>query len=66
MTISNAPTSLLDSVITARTTDQELGVAVLKKAQNTMKQQGEALVQMLEQAGTQTASAGRPLLDAYA
>ena len=66
MTISNAPTSLLDSVITARTTDQELGVAVLKKAQNTMKQQGEALVQMLEQAGTQTAFAGRPLLDAYA
>ncbi len=66
MTLSNAQTSLLNSVLTAQTTQQEIGVAVLKKAQDAMKLQGEAMVQMLEQAGPQTADAGRPLLDAYA
>jgi len=66
MTISNAPTSLLDSVLTAQTTQQEIGVAVLKKAQDSMKQQGEAMVQMLEQAGPHTSGVGKPLLDTYA
>ena len=66
MTISNAPTSLLDSVLTAQTTQQDIGVAVLKKAQNAIKQQGEAMVQMLEQAGAQTPDTGKPLLDTYA
>ena len=66
MTISNAPTSLLDSVLTAQTTQQEIGIAVLKKAQDSVKQQGEAMVQMLEQAGTHTSGAGKPLLDTYA
>jgi len=66
MTISNAPTSLLDSVLNAQTTQQDIGVSVLKKAQNTMKQQGEAMVQMLEQAGAQATDAGKPLLDTYA
>lgn len=66
MTLSNAPTSLLDSVLTAQTTQQDIGVSVLKKAQNAMKQQGEAMVQMLEQAGAQAPNAGKPLLDTYA
>ncbi len=66
MTISNAPTSLLDSALTAQTTRQDMGVSVLKKAQDTMKQQGEAMVQMLEQAGAQAADDGKPLLDVYA
>ena len=66
MTISSAPTSLLDSVLAAQTTQQNIGVSVLKKAQDTMKQQGEAMVQMLEQAGAQTPVAGKPLLDTYA
>jgi hypothetical protein len=66
MTISNAQTSLLDSVLAAQTTQQDIGVAVLKKAQDSMKQQGAALVQMLEQAGPQTPNAGGPLLDTYA
>ena len=34
MTIANAPTSLLDSVLTAQTTRQDIGVTVLKKAQD--------------------------------
>ena len=66
MTISNAPTSLLDSVLAAQTTQQDIGVTVLKKAQDTMKQQGEAMVQMLEQAGAQSINSGKPLLDTYA
>ena len=66
MTISSAPTSLLDSVLTAQTTQQDIGVSVLKKAQDTMKQQGDAMVQMLEQAGAQAPVAGKPLFDTYA
>ena len=66
MTISNAPTSLLDSVLNAQTTQQDIGVAVLKKAQDTMKQEGEAMVQMLEQAGAPATDGGKPLLDTYA
>jgi hypothetical protein len=66
MTISNAPTSLLDSVLTAQNTRQDIGVAVLKKAQDAMKQQGEAMVKMLEQAGGQHTGDGKSLLDVYA
>ena len=66
MTIANAPTSLLDSVLTAQTTRWDAGVAVLKKAQDTMKQQGEAMVQMLEQAAVPPPGDGKPLLDVYA
>jgi len=66
MTIANAPTSLLDSVLTAQTTRQDVGVAVLKKAQDAAKQEGQAMVQMLEQAGAQPAGEGKSLLDAYA
>jgi hypothetical protein len=50
MTISNQSSlSLLDSAMSADSTRQDIDVAVLKKAQDTMKQQGEAMVQMLEQ-----------------
>jgi hypothetical protein len=66
MTISNGPTSLLDSVLNAQTTRQDIGVAVLKKAEDAMKQQGEAMVQMLERAGAQPNSEAKPLLDVYA
>jgi len=66
MTISNAPTSLLDSVLSAQTTRQDAEVAVLKKAQDTVKQQGDAMVQLLEQAGTPALDATQPVLDAYA
>ena len=49
MTVSNQPSSLLDSVLMAETTRQDVGVAVLKKAQDLVKQQGQAMVQLLEQ-----------------
>lgn len=66
MTISNSTMSLLDSVLTAQTTQQDIGVTMLKKAQNAMKQQGEAMVQMLEQAGPQPTDTSKPLLDTHA
>jgi hypothetical protein len=66
MTISNAPTSLLDSVLTAQTTRQDVGVDVLKKAQDAMKQQGQAMVQMLDQIAVPPTVDGKPLLDTYA
>jgi hypothetical protein len=66
MTISNSSTSLLDSVLTAQSTRQDIGVSVLKKAQDTMKQQGEAMVHLLDAAGDQSMGGGNPQLDAYA
>jgi hypothetical protein len=63
MTVSNQPTSLLDSVLQAQTTQQDAGVTVLKKAQDAVKQQGQAMVQLLEQSGV---SADGSHLDAYA
>jgi putative motility protein YjfB-like len=66
MNISNAPTSLLDSVLTAQTTRQDIGVDVLKKAQDAMKSQGEAMVQMLEKSAVPVTDASHPVLDAYA
>ena len=63
MTISNQPASLLDSVLQAQTTQQDAGVAVLKKAQDLVKQQGQAMVQLLEQSGI---SPDGSKLDAYA
>lgn len=44
-------TSLLDSVLSAESTRVEMGVSVLKKAQDLQEQQGEAMIQLLEQAG---------------
>jgi hypothetical protein len=50
MNISGQPaTSLLDSVLNAQSTQVELGVNLLKKANDLQKQQGAALVDMLEQ-----------------
>ena len=63
MTVSNQPSSLLDSVLQAQTTQQDAGVAVLKKAQDLVKQQGEAMVKLLEQSGV---SADSSKLDTYA
>ena len=63
MTISNQPGSLLDSVLQAQTTQQDVGITVLKKAQDLVKQQGQAMVNLLEQAGV---SADGSKLDTYA
>jgi hypothetical protein len=63
MTVTNQPSSLLDSVLQAQTTQQEVGVTVLKKAQDLVKQQGQAMVNLLEQAGV---SADGSKLDTYA
>lgn len=64
MTISNQPgPSLLDSIVNAQGTRTETEVAVLKKAQDVDKQQGEAMVQMLEKSGIDP---NRPRLDVYA
>jgi len=64
MTISGQPAaSLLDSVLNAETTRVDLGVAVLKKAQDVTRQQGEAMVAMLEQSAP---SPEQPRLDVYA
>lgn len=53
MTISGQPpTSLLESVLDAESARVDMGVAVLKKAQNAEKQQGEAIINLLESAGT--------------
>ena len=63
MTVSNQPSSLLDSVLNAETNQQNVGVTVLKKAQDQVKQQGQAIVKLLEQAGV---SADGSKLDTYA
>ncbi|MCX6885917.1 MAG: YjfB family protein [Verrucomicrobiota bacterium] len=52
MTITGQPaTSLLESILDAGSARQDIGIAVLKKAQDAEKQQGEAMVNLLEQAG---------------
>jgi hypothetical protein len=60
--------SLLDSVLSAEKARVDVGVAVLDKAQNVEKQQGEAIVQLLEAAGTLPAGPPAPQggLDVYA
>ncbi len=63
MTISNQPTTLLDSVLQAQATQQNAEVAVLKKAQNLAKQQGQQMVELLEQSGLSPDGAK---LDVYA
>jgi hypothetical protein len=66
MTISGqSPISLLDSVLQAQTTQENMGVTMLKKAQDTATQEGEALVKMLEQTSVASAAQGQ-LLDTYA
>ena len=64
MTITGqSGTSLLDSVLNAETARVDMGVAVLKKAQNADQQQGEAIVNLIESAGAQ---APPPALDVFA
>jgi hypothetical protein len=63
MTVSNQPSSLLDRVLNAETNQQNVGVTVLKKAQDQVKQQGQAMVKLLEQTGV---SADGSKLDTYA
>ena len=66
MNITGQPaTSLLDSVLNAQSTRVDMGVSILKKAQDLQKQEGAALVDMLEKTGAQSGESGR-LLDTYA
>ena len=66
MNVSSQPAnSLLDSVLNAQTTRVDMGVAVLKKAQDLEKQEGTAMVQMLENTSIKPGENGR-LLDTYA
>ena len=66
MNVSNRPTtSLLDSALNAQTTRVNMGVVVLKKAQDLEKQEGVALVQMLENTSIRLGENGQ-LLDTYA
>jgi hypothetical protein len=52
MTVTGQPAmSLLDSVLSAESTRVDVGVAVLKKAQDAGKQEGEAIVNLLEASG---------------
>ena len=62
MTISNS-TSMLDSMPTAQCPQQDADVCLLKKAQDVAKQEGQAMVNMLEQIGPQGAALR---LDVYA
>jgi hypothetical protein len=55
--------TLLDSVVSAASSRFDMNVAVLKKTQDVEKQQGEAMVEMLEQSVTPSESRG---LDTYA
>jgi len=50
-------------VANAESTAAEVGVAVLKKTQDQMKQQGEALIKMIEQTSN---GSDRQRLDVYA
>jgi len=64
MTISNtSPPLLPDRVLPAQTTREDFDVAVLKKAQDVMKEQGDALLHLLEKSG---ACQLTQMLDVYA
>ena len=64
---TGAPTSLLQSVLDAQAGRQEMDVALLKKAQDLMKAQGQAMVNVLEQAGSASCPDGcGQHLDTYA
>ena len=59
MTIQGSSTvQLLQSAMDARKTREDVSVAMLEKAQNLMQQQGDAMVQLLEETGT-VATQGR-------
>ena len=64
MTITGqSQASLLDSVLNAEKARTDMDVTVLKKAQDQMKQQGRAMVEMLEESVT---SPDDRRLDTYA
>lgn len=64
MTISGQPAlSLLDSALNAETTRVEIGVSVLKKAQDMAKEQGAAMIEMVEKSAPAPTS---QRLDVYA
>ena len=62
MTINPVSISLLDSALSAEKTRREISVAVLKKAQDSVRLEGEAALKLLEAAAPDP---GR-LLDVYA
>lgn len=67
MNVTNQGVSLMDSVLVAQSTQQDMGVSVLKKAQNIEKQEGAAALRLIEQAGSQgMRQDSGALLDAYA
>ena len=70
MTISGqAGMSLLDSILSAQSARTEAGVTMLKKAQDVEKQQGQAIVELLESAGNTPSVPASPVgsqLDVYA
>ena len=64
MTISSqSGTSLLESVVKSESARVDAQVELLDKAQDITRQQGEAMVQLLEAAGPDQGGRG---LDAYA
>ena len=65
MTISSSTSPVAaGSIANAAESQTQVGVALLKKAQDQMKQEGAALVKMIEQSGP--ASSGYQPLDTYA
>jgi Putative motility protein len=58
--------SLFDSVLQTQALREEIGVRLLKKSQDVATQQGEAMVQLLEQAGQPLSRESGQLLDTYA
>ena len=55
----------MDSVLTAQSTRVDIGVSMLKKAQDLEKQEGAALVDMLNKSGVKPGENGA-LLDTHA
>jgi len=67
MMVTNQSGSLLDSVLSGQAARQDFGVAVLKKAQDVEKQEGEAMLRVIQDAAPQLSSREPgSLLDAYA
>ncbi len=56
-------TSFLASAMASQTTAVEIGIATLKKSNDVARQEGEAIIQMLEDSLDQMPP---PLLDTYA
>ncbi|MBI3414769.1 MAG: YjfB family protein [Verrucomicrobia bacterium] len=65
MTISGSGSSaLINSAQDSKNANSDVGIALLKKAQDQMKQQGEAMVKMIEQSSTACSDCHK--LDVYA